>query len=404
MSFSNIIVYEFDTKDNFYPFSILHPVWEIRIGALRIFEKWEKLSSIECNFMHYNNLVVESFRKRFNRTQNHTTGKTLLIDSTIIPDKNLFDDIEKIKYDTKLILEGEIVGYIITSEYEINSINEVSDIEKKFDLNSFNLNEVTKLNYIFDVIESNGKFINKDLDLLSMKRNNSLKGNDVKVLRSENLYIGENVRVDPFTFIDCSNGPVIIDDEVHIMSNSTLIGPLYIGKNTLIKTGAKIYENTSIGEVCKVGGEVENSIFQSYSNKQHDGFLGHSFISEWVNLGANTNNSDLKNTYSNISLTLRDDSINTNSMFMGLFCGDHTKTAINTKFNTGTVSGVCGIIVNDSFPPTHIPSFSWGGRHKSPKYKFLKAIEVAEIVMNRRDKTLCNAERELLEAEYNRLP
>jgi UDP-N-acetylglucosamine diphosphorylase/glucosamine-1-phosphate N-acetyltransferase len=187
------------------------------------------------------------------------------------------------------------------------------------------------------------------------------------------------------------------------MSNTVIYGPCYIGKNSTIKPGAKIYPNTSIGEWCKVGGEVENSIFQAYSNKQHEGFLGHSFISEWVNLGADTNNSDLKNTYSNISMQLPHKLVNTNRIFLGLICGDHTKSGINSMFTTGTVSGLCGILVKEWFLPNYIKSYTWGGKTNSPIYKFEKAIETAKIVMLRRNKELCEEEIELLKLEYERV-
>ena len=201
----------------------------------------------------------------------------------------------------------------------------------------------------------------------------------------ENVFLADSARIMPGVVIDAESGPVWIDDHVQIMPQAVLEGPLSIGKNSIIKVGAKIYENTTIGPVCKVGGEVEQSIFQSYSNKQHDGFLGHSYLGSWINLGADTNNSDLKNNYSSISVILNKQKIETGKRFLGTIIGDHSKTAINTMINTGSIIGVCCNIFGGDFPPKYIPSFSWGGSAGLQDYHFDKAIEVAQIVMERRN-------------------
>ncbi len=187
------------------------------------------------------------------------------------------------------------------------------------------------------------------------------------------------------------------------MANAVLVGPCFIGDNSIIKIGAKIYEKTAIGEWCKVGGEVENSIIHAYANKQHDGFLGHSYLGEWVNLGADTNTSDLKNTYGKISAILRNKEVNSERMFLGLMAGDHTKSGINTMFTTGTVAGVSSNVIGAGYPPRSIPSFSFGGFKDSPVYDFQKAIDVAKTVMLRRQKELLPEEEALLKMEFERL-
>jgi UDP-N-acetylglucosamine diphosphorylase/glucosamine-1-phosphate N-acetyltransferase len=179
------------------------------------------------------------------------------------------------------------------------------------------------------------------------------------------------------------------------MSQSVIQGPAYIGKNSIVKIGAKIYHETTVGEVCKVGGEIENAIFQSYSNKQHDGFLGHAYLGRWVNLGAATNNSDLKNNYAKISVKHNGRVVDTGLQFLGLIMGDHSKTAIGTLFNTGTIVGVSSNIFGAGFQPRAIPSFAWGGSEFIKEYKLEKALEVAEIVMSRRNKKLTDAMKTL---------
>jgi len=201
----------------------------------------------------------------------------------------------------------------------------------------------------------------------------------------------------PGVIIDATNGPVISDENVKIMANSVIIGPVYIGKNSTIKIGAKIYEGTSIGPVCKIGGEVEGTIFQAYTNKQHGGFLGHSYLGEWVNIGAGTNNSDLKNNYKNVTIYFHTEGkkIDSGSQFIGTFIGDHTKTGINSTINTGSVIGVGCNLFGRELITDFIPSFSWGDASNLSEYVEDKFLETAEIVKKRRKLKLTANEKEL---------
>ena len=180
------------------------------------------------------------------------------------------------------------------------------------------------------------------------------------------------------------------------MSHSFIQGPASIGNDSIIKKGATVYHNTSIGEYCKVGGEVESSVILSFTNKQHEGFLGHSYLGSWINIGAGTNNSDLKNNYENITVLLNGKPVDTGSRFVGLIMGDHSKTAINTMFNTGTIAGVSCNIFGEGFPPRYIPSFSWGGSAFLKQYDIKKSLDVAEIVMKRRNRELTPEEENML--------
>jgi UDP-N-acetylglucosamine diphosphorylase/glucosamine-1-phosphate N-acetyltransferase len=169
----------------------------------------------------------------------------------------------------------------------------------------------------------------------------------------------------------------------------------------MIKVGAKIYENTSIGPVCKVGGEVEGSVIHSFSNKQHDGFLGHAYLGMWVNLGADTNNSDLKNNYGSVKLVIDGETVDSGSTFMGLVMGDHSKSAINSMFNTGTVVGVSSNVFGSGFPPKSVPSFTWGGAEGLKTYELERALEVARRVMGRRKMVLSPAEEKVLRVVFD---
>jgi UDP-N-acetylglucosamine diphosphorylase/glucosamine-1-phosphate N-acetyltransferase len=202
------------------------------------------------------------------------------------------------------------------------------------------------------------------------------------------IRIGRNVRISPGVSIDASSGPVRLEDDVAVMSGATLSGPLHVGPGSTIKMGARIYGETTIGPVCKVGGEVAESVIHGYSNKQHDGFIGHSYLGEWVNIGAGSNTSDMKNNYSTVRVDVGGTTVDSGHLFVGLFVGDHSKSGIGTVFNTGSVLGVCSNIFGADYPPKYMPSFVWGGSRGFVEHELPKAIETARRSMARRGKTL----------------
>jgi UDP-N-acetylglucosamine diphosphorylase/glucosamine-1-phosphate N-acetyltransferase len=250
---------------------------------------------------------------------------------------------------------------------------------------------------LWDIIHSNAATLQADLELWAKthKKIAHPAFPNCAIINPEHLFVHPEVRIDSGVVLDCSEGAIIIEEGVRVMPHVTIIGPVFIGKHSIVKIGAKIYGGTSIGPVSKVGGEIENSIVQSFSNKQHDGYLGHSYIGQWVNLGAGTNTSDLKNDYSPIRVIIEGEEFNTNSLFVGLLMGDHSKSAIGTQFNTGTTVGVSCNIFREGFPPKWIPNFSWGGANGVESYRYEKAIEVAKTVMGRRDQEL-NVEAEAM--------
>jgi UDP-N-acetylglucosamine diphosphorylase/glucosamine-1-phosphate N-acetyltransferase len=251
---------------------------------------------------------------------------------------------------------------------------------------------------LWDMIHFNPQAIEIDIrNNKDLKNFNSKNFPGVFWMNEEQLFIGKNVSIAPSVVLDATKGSIVIDDGVTIQPHVSITGPVFIGKNSLIKAGAKIFGGTSIGHFSKIGGEIENSIVQGYSNKQHDGYLGHSYIGEWCNLGAGTNTSDLRNDYGNISVKIEGEVIDTGLMFVGLLMGDHSKSAIGTQFNTGTAVGVHCNVFGAGFPPKWIPNFSWGGAQKIMKQDKEKALEVAKIVMERRGKKLTE-----IEADYYR--
>lgn len=419
MNIEQILIFEQDDADWLYPFSIMHCSWELRCGALRLFEKIEKqFPETEILYSSTRKKHLSSFLKRCGIERQKVEKKnTLSFFSQVLPDKSLWERIFK-EYKNKYLNEDKPVIFVgsglpfacyMPSSEMINPKDSdvdffpkfITDFGDRFD--KIDIGEIKIIRYLWDAIDYNPQAIKDDSVFFDFNLESDFFSNsNAYSINHENISLGKNVKIGPNVVVDAEEGPVIIGNNAKIMPQATIIGPCYIGDNSVIKVGAKIYEDTSIGEVCKVGGEVEATIIHSYSNKQHDGFLGHSYICEWVNLGADTNNSDLKNTYGTISVTLRDKEIDTGKMFLGLLCGDHSKSAINTAFNTGTVAGICGIFVHEGFLSKNIPSFAWTGRKNSPIYKFNKAIEVARKVMSRRNKELLPEEIELMKMEYER--
>jgi len=244
------------------------------------------------------------------------------------------------------------------------------------------------ISYPWDLIRLNGQEIERDFARLGGPEIEVDLPAGVHLVNEDAIRLGRGASLGPGVVVDASQGPVVIDGDVKVLANASLAGPLSIGRGSIIKMGAKIYGETTIGPVCKVGGEVGESIIHGYSNKQHDGFVGHSYIGEWVNIGAGTDTSDMKNNYSTVRLSVGGESVDSLEPFVGLFMGDHSKCGIGTTFNTGTIAGVCCNIFGAGFPPKYIPSFSWGGSAGFSEHDPEKAIETARTAMARRDKTL----------------
>ncbi len=416
-----IFIFETDKAESLYPFSVMHTSWEVRCGALRLFEKVQKFFPNSRLIFEGRTDHLQSFLARFNfLDQSMKRENILILHSAILPNKkflkNLIDAYknftnEKNSYSSVVFTVNKIpVAAYVLAKDRVSPNEKDKELFPRFlsdfalGLNPIEVARPNVINYLWDTFDLVGDCIKDDWDYFqNFVDFSELNKTGVYSINNDNIKIGKNSQISPGVVLDASNGHIIIGNDVKIMPNAVIIGPCFIGDNSIIKIGAKIYQNTSIGEWCKVGGEVENSIIHAYSNKQHDGFLGHSYIGEWVNLGADTNTSDLKNTYGEIKVLLRQNEINTNRIFLGLLCGDHTKSAINTSFTTGTVAGISGIIVSDGFLPNSIPSFAWRGNKGCTHYKLEKAIEIANKVMQRRNKSLLNEEKKLMEKEFNNL-
>lgn len=256
--------------------------------------------------------------------------------------------------------------------------------------------QVPIINYFWDIVKHNKSQLEKDFMLFA--KEGSISGKlyeGVYLINEDQIFIGKGSVVKPGCVLDAENGPIYIGNNVTIAPNTTIEGPVYIGNHTIVQSNSRIRGGANIGEVCKVGGEIVNTIFHSYSNKQHDGFLGDSYIGSWVNIGADTVNSNLLNTYGNIKVELGEHVINTNRMFLGMAMGDHNKTAINTTIMTGSLFGFACNIITPTYPPKYLPSFTWYSDNGMKVYILEKALQVAKIAMKRRDKEMTPAEEQL---------
>ena len=258
--------------------------------------------------------------------------------------------------------------------------------------------EIKNIDYVWDLINNNGNELLNDFKYLTSDKKDKMGGKifeGTHLIEKENIVIGEGAEIKSGAVLDASAGPIFIDKNAVVFPNAVVEGPVYLGEKAQIKSCARIFENVSIGKVSKVGGEVEDSIILPYSNKQHSGFIGHAYLGSWVNLGADTNCSDLKNNYGTVKAYVNGEVVNSGSQFLGVIMGDHSKTAINTMFNTGTTVGFSCNIFGAGFPGKYIPSFSWGGSDAVTTYDIERSIETAKRVMERRNKDMHEPEEKL---------
>jgi len=260
--------------------------------------------------------------------------------------------------------------------------------------NGFNL-----LEYPWDLIRLNAEAIKADFKL---EKKSGIKGTlkkGVYLTNPDQIYISEGTLIEPGVLLNAEKGPIYIEEDVKIRPPTVIDGPSYIGKGTIID-GAKIREGCSIGPACRIAGEIEESIFYAYSNKHHDGFVGHSYVGEWVNLAALTTTSDLKNTYGQIKVHFEGKEIDTHELKVGSFIGDHSKTGIGTLLDAGCIIGVACNVFGGSIASKYIPSFSWGGKDGFAENKLNKVMEVAQLIMARREVKQTQLDRDLLGKVY----
>jgi UDP-N-acetylglucosamine diphosphorylase/glucosamine-1-phosphate N-acetyltransferase len=404
----SICIFEGIYYSRLLPLVYFRPTYDLRCGILTLREK-VKLYFPDVPITLHCRAYLSDLVKQQNPgvAVNEIKGKScLFINGRTLVDAKLAE-LVLTQTDTLFVKEETIVAARVSGaklDYLKSKLNDLFTISDFHDLFKKEI-DAKIIHYPWDLVSYNGDQIVSDFKTLTTNiKGSKIKGkvyNGASLLNEEQIFIDEGASVKPGVVLDAEGGPIYIGKDAKIFPNAVIEGPAFIGNKTAIKIGAKIYENTSIGEVCKVGGEVEGSIIHSYSNKQHDGFLGHAYLGMWVNLGADTNNSDLKNNYGSVKVIINGEQIDSGSMFVGLTMGDHSKCSINTMFNTGTVVGVSSNVFGSGFPKKYMPSFSWGGAESMTSYDVEKALDVAKRVMERRKIQLTDVEERVFRKVFD---
>jgi UDP-N-acetylglucosamine diphosphorylase/glucosamine-1-phosphate N-acetyltransferase len=380
----NIILHDLDNHLVFAPLTLTRPVGNLRMGIWTNDERWNKL--ISSAKISYATEEYLSHKFPLNLTEDNTW-----VNAAVIPDEEIAKTLEGLQQNQALYVNDTFVA--------ARSIEFNPEACYRLDLSKEDFVVIEKRWHLY---QKNGQVIQKDYDIITAGREsfNCSETNTV-IGNREHLFIDEGASLEGVT-LNLTNGPIYIGKHAEIMEGTVVRGPLAMANHSVLKLSTKVYGPTSIGNYCKVGGEVNNVIFQAYSNKGHDGFLGNSVIGEWCNIGADTNSSNLKNNYGNVkTYDFETQAVEqTDVQFMGLFMGDHSKTGINTMLNTATVIGVSSTIFSAGFPPKYIPHFSWGGNEDSPVYDLEKAIEAANNMMKRRGEAITSADRIIFEKLY----
>lgn len=372
--------------EDFLPLTFTKPVAEMRCGILTFSERWQKLLNTEEISYLTEDYLQEKFPKPANK-------ESLLLVPNFLPSENVLQQIKELQKGEALVYENELLAAKINIEnFSLNQIEKMTDIHE----------ELLFFKQPTDLFSYNEKAINFDFELLTKGRNSAeLSATNGFLGEPDDLFIEEGATIE-FSTLNAKTGKIYIGKNAEVMEGCNLRGPIALCEESKFNLGAKIYGATTIGPHCKVGGEVNNIVIFGYSNKGHDGFVGNSVIGEWCNIGADTNSSNLKNNYAEVKLwnyrTKR--FAKTGLQFAGLIMGDHSKTAINTQLNTGTVVGVAANIFKSGFPPNLIESFSWGGMKGDEKFNLEKAYEVAKLAMARRKVEFKEVDRNMLKHIY----
>lgn len=372
--------------EDFLPLTFTRPVAEMRCGILTFSERWQKL----LGYTQVSYLTEEYLQMKFKK---HEAKESLFLVPNFLPSEILLKQIKDLKLGEALVYRDELLAVRINMEnFSLNQIEKMTDIEE----------EIIFFKQPTDLFTFNEKAINFDFNLLTKGRLSAeLSATNGFLGDRKDLFIEEGASIE-FSTLNTKTGKIYIGTNAEVMEGCNLRGPIALCEDSKFNLGAKIYGATTIGPHCKVGGEVNNIVIFGYSNKGHDGFVGNSVIGEWCNIGADTNSSNLKNNYASVKLwNYRTKKfVDTGLQFAGLIMGDHSKTAINTQLNTGTVVGVAANIFKSGFPPNLIESFSWGGMKGDPQFKLEKAYEVAELAMARRNVPFREVDKNMLKHIY----
>jgi len=378
----NYILFDGTVRNALLPFTFTRPVADIRVGILTIREKWEKYLGYTTT-----TLTEEYLMEKYPMVE---MEENIMINASFLPNEVLVEMVQGLEENQAIICGDEVIAFY------------TKDTQEEVDFDTYEVIEYTedclRIENPWDIFQKNDTALREDFELLTEDRKSQPIPASVSAIAPENIFIEEGAKLE-YVILNASTGPIYIGKNAEIMEGSVIRGPFALCEEAQVKMGAKIYGATTVGPHSRIGGEVSNSVLFAYSNKGHDGFLGNSVLGEWCNLGADTNNSNLKNNYEEVKLWSyeKERFVKTGLQFCGLMMGDHSKCGINTMFNTGTVVGVSANIFGSGFPRNFIPSFSWGGAQGMTTYMTNKAFETARIVMSRRKVEFTEQDAAILE-------
>ena len=366
----NYILFDGPARTALLPFTFTRPVADILVGIMTIRQKWEmRLGSTTST------LTEEYLSEKFPMVE---MEENVMINASFLPNTILAEMVSNLESNQAIFKGDEVIAFYTSENQEEVDFDTYEIIEFEGDC--------IRIEHTWDIFSNNDAAIREDFQLLTEDRKSQLIPKSVNTIAKENIFIEEGAKLE-FVTLNAFSGPIYIGKDTEIMEGSVIRGPFALCEGAMVKMAAKIYGATTVGPHSRIGGEVNNSVLFGYSNKGHDGFLGNSVLGEWCNVGADSNNSNLKNNYDEVKLWNYETEgfEKTGLQFCGLMMGDHSKCGINTMFNTGTVVGVSTNIFGSGFPRNFVPSFSWGGASGFTTYITKKAFETARLVMSRRN-------------------
>lgn len=377
-------------RANLLPFTFTRPVANLRVGILTVDEKWARLLGISS----YSYKTQDYLQAKFPLTLG---SANTFINGSICPNSTLIKQVKELQPRQAIYNNSTLIAVCLNQQDAIN----FDTNESSYDRLESQSNDYIQLNYCYDIFAKNGEAIEADYAFITNGRTSQPIPEGNRVMNPERIFIEEGASIN-FSILNASTGSIYIGKDAEIMEGSKVRGPFALCDHAGLKMDAKIYGPTTVGPYCKVGGEVSNVVFYAYSNKGHDGFVGNAVIGEWVNMGADTNNSNLKNTYDEVKLwNYRTEKFEkTGLTFCGLMMADHAKCGINTMFNTGTVVGVGANIFGSGFPRNFIPGFSWGGPQGFETFVLSKFFKTADAVYKRRNVAFTETDKELLKVVF----
>jgi UDP-N-acetylglucosamine diphosphorylase/glucosamine-1-phosphate N-acetyltransferase len=385
----NFILFEDHARLNLLPFTFTRPVAEIRIGITTIKEKWDLVLGTTCSYQTEDYLSTK-YPIHVEKENN------VWINAKVCPSASLLERIKQLKPYEILLWDETVIAFHSAEQSSFNPFTYIQKFGKQL-IKTYIERDFINIDYVWHIFSKNAEAIAQDFERICKGRSSQKLSDSNRVFGNHPVFLEHGAKAEACIF-NTSDGPIYLGKDSEVMEGSMIRGPFVLGEQAQVKMGTKIYTGTTIGPYCKVGGELSNSVIFGYSNKAHDGFLGNSVIGEWCNLGADTNNSNLKNNYGTVKIWnyAKEEMIDSGLQFCGLMMGDHSKTGINTMLNTGTVVGVNANIFGGGFPPNFVASYSWGGAEHMQIHQLDQALKTAEKVYARRNVAFSNIEKDIL--------